>query len=241
LSDIFNLARLLKTPHTPEQIGTLWQAYHASRSKGTGRGYLCSTIPVDTYLKLADTGKKYPSFVLPLSRESGDISAEGQPEKAYEFYFLQWAFHDTPPVPTYERETALFPTSVPTGEGSNPATSTVLFTPLQEYKLRQAFATPYLVLTFYTDLAASHGIVLLRGEITPTTTSAPVPGAENGGTDIRYFLSQQDAQLLAIGMQRFYLWKDGQGSSSREDLLKAFYERPEEFKWEELLKHADVA
>jgi ATP synthase F1 complex assembly factor 1 len=99
---------------------------------------------------------------------------------------------------------------------------------LLEYKLRQTFATPYLVLTFYSDLASSHGLVLMRGEITPAAAAKSTTGD--------YLLSQHDAQLLAHGLQRFYLWGS---SEEREKLLSDFHERPGTFKWEELLKHAD--
>lgn len=219
----------------------LWHTYHASRSKGTGRGYLCASVPVDAYEKMLSTARAYPSFVVPLVRM---IPGEGEGaagEKAYEFYFMQWALHGSPPVPTYESETALFPgTSPPTGTtgAANPPTATVLLTPLQEYKLRQTFATPYLSLTFYPDLAASHGVVLLRGELTPSAVGAPA--ADQGG-DGNFFLSQQDAQMLAMSVQRFYLWSEGKDAQAREELLRAFHEKPEEFRWEELLKHAEVA
>jgi ATP synthase mitochondrial F1 complex assembly factor 1 len=111
---------------------------------------------------------------------------------------------------------------------TNPRLATVIFTPLLEYKLRQTFATPYLVLTFYSDLASSHGLVLMRGEITPSAAKESATG--------HYLLSQHDAQLLAHGLQRFYL----RGSNEeREKLLSDFHERPDTFKWEELLKHGD--
>ena len=116
---------------------------------------------------------------------------------------------------------------------SNPPMATVLFAPLQEYKVRQTFATPYLVLTMYTDLAASHGVVLLRGEITPSTS-----------TD-RYMMSQEDAQLLTIVLQRFYLWNDEGLNEGQEfgtegkKLLIAFHERPDDFEWQNLLKFSN--
>jgi len=92
------------------------------------------------------------------------------------------------------------------------------------------------VLTFYTDLAHSHGTILMRGEITPATA-----GAVSGASDVaqsggRHLLSQEDAQLLAMQVQRFYLWGGDNEGKEREGerLLKAFHEKPEEFKWEEL-------
>ena len=82
--------------------------------------------------------------------------------------------------------------------------------------------------TFYTDLAQSHDLALLRGEITPSAAKQSSAGD--------HLLSQQDAQLLTHGLQRFYLWGS---SEEREKLLTNFHERPGEFKWEELLKHGD--
>ncbi|KAG8709646.1 hypothetical protein FRC08_018205 [Ceratobasidium sp. 394] len=99
-------------------------------------------------------------------------------------------------------------------------------TPAQlEYKHRQSFAAPHLALTFYTDLTASHGSVLLRGEITP---------AQQG--EGRWMLSQAEAQALVVAMQRFYL----PGNEEAEKLLRCFHERPEKFKWEKLLELSDI-
>ncbi|KAI0651463.1 ATP11-domain-containing protein [Trametes meyenii] len=232
LSNIFNVDKILQTPHTPEQISVLWRAYHGSRSGGTGRGYLCAVLPVETYEKMLDVASKYPKFVIPVPRENAQVEGNSD-EPAYEFYLMEWGFHGPPPEPATSSD--LFAQHKPS---SNPQTSTILFTPLQEYKLRTSFATPYLVLTHYTDLAKSHGLVLLRGEITPSAaTSSPSTGADADGG--RFMLSQQDAQLLAIHVQRFYLWNEG--SEERATLLKTFHETPGEFKWEELLKHTDFA
>jgi ATP synthase F1 complex assembly factor 1 len=145
---------------------------------------------------------------------------------AYEFYILQWDFYHAPPPP----HASLDPFSPPKSNEptTNPRLATAIFTPLLEYKLRQTFATPYLVLTFYSELASSHGLVLMRGEITPSAAKKSATGD--------FLLSQRDAQLLAHGLQRFYLWGS---SEEREKLLSDFHKRPDEFKWEELLKHGD--
>lgn len=220
----------METPHTSAQISALWTAYHVSRSGGTGRGYLCATIPLDMYQKMTAVASKHPTFVVPLPRQKDPAVpvAEGSEETPYEFYFMEWASHNPPPEPTASLNPLGLPSSPPSfSPSSNPAVTTILFTSLQEYKIRNSFATPYLVLTHYTDFAQSHGVVLLRGEITPTTASGP-------GGEARYFLSQEDAQLLAIGVQKYYLW--GDEKSEAERLLKTFHENPEEFKWEDLLK-----
>jgi ATP synthase F1 complex assembly factor 1 len=154
-------------------------------------------------------------------------SVEGQ--TPHEFYYLQWNFHTSPEVPAAEED--LFGKPVKTSL-SNPQACTVLFTPLQEYKLRGSFATPYLVLTLYTDLAATHEIVLLRGEITPSSS---------GGD--RYMLTQADAQILVLALQKFYLWNkknDPSQTSEGERLLRTFHETPQDFKWEDLLNFSKL-
>ena len=185
--------------------------------------------------------KKYPVFVVPVPRDSTPDASTGESTgAAHEFFFLQWDFHPAPAPPASD-----FNPFEPMASGSSchiPEPSTILFTPLQEYKLRTSFATPYLVLTFYTDLSQSHGIVLLRGEITPSSPPAAVqPGQE---VPERFLLNQVDAQLLAMGLQRFYLWGDGKKDGSHdlaaEALLKQFHEEPEKFNWQDLLKASTV-
>jgi ATP synthase F1 complex assembly factor 1 len=163
---------------------------------------------------------KYSAFVVPVPK--------GEKETACEFYFMQWGFHGSPPAPSASEP---FASTRIHQHPLNPQTSTILFTPLQEYKLRASFATPYFVVTHYTDFARTHGIVLLRGEITPSAGMG------------RYFLSQEDSQMLAIGVQKFYLWggTDGEGEGEEARLLKVFHETPEEFRWEELLKHIGMS
>ncbi|KAF9478027.1 ATP11-domain-containing protein [Pholiota conissans] len=235
LSSILNLPRILATPHTADQISALWLAYHASRSGGTGRGYICATIPIDQFRKLEETGKRYPTFVVPIPRlqqvpandESNSASTE---EVAHEFYFLQWDFYPSPPIPSAFDDPFKKPVKS-IAEGSNPQSSTILFTPLQEYKLRGSFATPFLILTAYTDLAITHGIVLLRGEITPSPSNPE-----------HFLLSQSDAQILTLDLQKFYLWNGKSGldePAEGQRLLRAFHETPENFKWEELLKYSN--
>ncbi|KAF9015449.1 ATP11 protein-domain-containing protein [Cyathus striatus] len=236
LSTILNLPRLLSSPHTPDQISALWNAYHVSRSGGTGRGYVCATIPIDLYQRMSKVAQRYPAFVVPLSRTK-DTSAESQESQdendtAYEFYYLQWNFHDPPSVPSATEDPFLKPSQHSTSP--NPPLSTILLTPLQEFKLRNSFATPYLVFTHYTDLVSTHGVVLLRGEITPSSAAST--------TNIsNYMLGQEDAHRLCLAIQKFYLWNvddvDGTINDSLESkLLQTFHERPEDFKWEELLR-----
>ncbi|KIK70422.1 hypothetical protein GYMLUDRAFT_65654 [Collybiopsis luxurians FD-317 M1] len=235
LGSILNLPKIASV--NPTQVSALWTAYHASKSDGTGRGYLCASIPLESYEKMAAVGSKYPSFILPVPRPNAQVE-QGGSESAdipYEFYFMQWGFHDPPPIPSVAEPDPFVPpthTSQASDGSTNPPTSTILFTPLQEFKLRNSYATPYLVLTHYTDLAKTHGIVLLRGEITP-----------GSGNDGRYLLSQEDAQILTMGVQKFYLWSDNKDStpkneSTGESILRKFHEKPSEFDWQEMLKYS---
>lgn len=189
---------------------------------------------------MAAVAKQYPTFVIPLPRPRNDRTEplkEGESDTAYEFYFLQWDFHGAPPKPTTTEDLFNPPAPKPASDAAQDLeNSTILFTPLQEYKLRASFATPYLVLTHYCDLASSHETVLMRGEITPSSANAPE-------SDSRYMLSQDDAQLLAIAVQKFYLWGQGgidQGKEG-ERLLRAFHEKPEEFDWRDLLTHVGLS
>ena len=184
-------------------------------------------IPSETYQKMIQVAAKYPVFFLPLERPS----PEHDQEVAHEFFFMQWDFYDPPPHPLLTPGTP-FDEQLPGPPPSatpNPQPVTVLFTTLQEYKLRQTFALPYLVLTFYTDLATTHDIVLMRGELTASPTSSE-----------KYLLSQEDAQKLGVNLQRFYLPEDGDKYAERAELLKSFHEKPVTFEWEKLLSVAKL-
>ena len=177
---------------------------------------------------MLSVAQRYPKFVLPIPRTTNVEGVnDDDSKKAYEFYVLQWDFYDVPPPPSAFSDPFTPPPKL--DKSVNPRVATAIFAPLLEFKLRQTFATPYLVLTFYPELASSHGLVLLRGEITPSAAKESATGD--------YLLSQQDAQLLAHGLQRFYLWS----SDERKKLLQDFHERPGEFRWEDLLNHSDFA
>ncbi|KAJ3860123.1 ATP11 protein-domain-containing protein [Lentinula novae-zelandiae] len=235
LGSILNLPRILSV--NASQVSALWTAYHASRSEGTGRGYLCASIPLEAYERMTAVATEYPTFVLPVPRPDPEAIQVNlnTTETPYEFQFMQWAFHESPPIPSAAEPDPFVPSTntYQAADGSsNPPTSSILFTPLQEFKMRNSFATPYLVLTHYTDLARTHGIVLLRGEITP-----------GSGNDGRYLLSQEDAQILSMGVQKFYLWSDSNGvqqkdGSTGESILRTFHEKPSEFDWQEMLKYS---
>ena len=256
LGDILNLEKLMEEP--PEKIHQLWTAYHSLKNK------LSAVIPATIYQNLLKTAKRYPQFVLPLPRTvsvsdeapDGEAGKEAQ-KQGYEMHFLEWAFLPPPPsAPSADQSSSREP----------PAPTTVLFTPLAEYKLRQEFAQPLLVLTHYTDLAATKGLVLMRGDITgvneaeaaPTgvaaATAAKAAGASKEEQErlaqplqSQGRMSQQDAQLLSMCMQRFYLPDVGKGDNSsradvgaaeRIELLEAFHREPEKFEVDKLVEAA---
>lgn len=203
-------------------------------------------MPLETYERMLGVAAKWPSFILPLPREipanvpTADGTTTIEKEKGHEFHYMQWATHDPPALPSADDSPFPPSTSPPALDPlllgkQNPKTATIIFTPLLEYKMRQTFATPYLVLTFYTDLAHTHGLVLLRGEITPSSSS----------NEKEWMLSQEDAQLLTMGLQRFYLWPvaaEGEGESKKEtaakEVLRRFHEEPERFDWEDVVRLA---
>ncbi|CAE6440035.1 unnamed protein product [Rhizoctonia solani] len=230
LDTILNLSKLLSSspPLTSAQLGALWTAYHARKE-----GVLCAVVPLGMYEQLLDRAGQYSQFVVPLPRGSKPAEDGKGAEGGTEMFFIEWALHHSPTLPNPNVDELGLPTSQPTERpvptGSNPPIVTLLFTPLQEYKHRQSFAAPHLALTLYTDLAATHGVVLLRGEITP---------AQSG--DGRWLLGQEEAQALIVAMQKFYLPGTGEGAKEREELLKCFHERPEEFKWKRLLELSDI-
>jgi ATP synthase F1 complex assembly factor 1 len=184
--------------------------------------------------------RENPFFVLPLPRAAG---ASENDEKIrtdeYEMFYLQWLFHPTPD------------TAPPSSEASSsggtekplPPTSSAIFTPLEEFKKAGEWAQPFLVLTHYPNLSNTHGTVLMRGEISPASATGPVGSDLNPG----YLLSQQQAQLLALALQRFYCadisvsgesqraWED---RKKRKEALKGFRENPGEWDWSGLVTMA---
>lgn len=194
---------------SPDVVSQLWTAFHTMTNK------LSAAVPRDTYEQMLDTARAYPQFVLPLPKS--EETDEGTRD-AYEMYFMQWSM--LPP---------------PAGVPNAPTPSAILFTPLAEYKLRQEYAQPALVLTNYTDLADSKDLVLLRGDIT---------SRDNEGVEGSPMVSQAEAQMLAMCMQRFYRTsaqpKDGEdaGEAERRELLHNFGHAPERFALDKLLQVA---
>ncbi|BGP25354.1 ATP synthase mitochondrial F1 complex assembly factor 1 [Rhodotorula toruloides] len=201
LNDIMDLSKAsdLTTP----ALSQLWTAYHQSK------GFLSAAVPMETYLRMINSARKYPLFVLPLARVA-ELPEGQEAASATEMHLLEWSLL---PQPAGVNEPV-------------PPPSTVLFTPLAEYKARQEFAQPYLILTHYTDLASSHNVVLMRGEISPNVA-----------------LNSTDAQVLAVRMQLFYndTGKGGDIEQARRELLRTFHEAPEEFNVEALVKAGSIS
>ncbi|CAD6570740.1 MAG: hypothetical protein CYPHOPRED_004137 [Cyphobasidiales sp. Tagirdzhanova-0007] len=188
LSDMVDLPKLL--PQSATAIGALWTAYHQLKPNT-----LSAVIPADIYVKMSRLAKSYPQFVVPLPKE---VQGEQGTGVGAEMHFLQWAF---------------LPATL--ADPSAPRPSTVLYTPLGHYQAQQTFAQPHVILTHYVDLVPSHGIVLMRGDVTESVST-----------------KTEDAQLLVLRLQQFY-----QGSNRRRDaLLRRFHERPQEFNVEELVQ-----
>lgn len=227
LASIINLPLILMTPHDAQQISAIWNTFHTTHPT-LSNSYLSASVPAETYDAMIATAKENPFFVLPLPRDSSDGG------DAFEMFYMQWLFH--PP-----------PTALPDANAANaaplPPVTSVIFTPLAEFKNAGEWAQPYLTLTHYSDLARSHGTVLMRGEISAQTAQGPAGSAENPG----FLLSQAQAQLLALALQRFYCADivppsekvaDAQERIQRSKALRDFRERPQEWDWQGLVRMA---
>ena len=116
-------------------------------------------------------------------------------EKGAQIHLLQWSF-------------------------LTPTTSSVLFTELAEYKLRQEYSQPHTVVTHHLDLSDPKGLVLLEGSV-----------SDGRG------ISVEDAKWLLMCLQKFY----GQGAerTPRRELLKKFSRGDGDFNVEQLLEEAE--
>ncbi|KAL9619501.1 MAG: hypothetical protein Q9160_005864 [Pyrenula sp. 1 TL-2023] len=209
LSSYLDLDKIRALPN--KEIEVLWRLRHAADPTS-----LCAVVPLDTYSRIFQTAQKHPQFILPLPRTPSD---EQQPEDgnasttAADIHFLQWSFHPpaSPPV-----------ASAPT---QNTHTSTILFTHLGSYKLHGTHAQPHTTVTHHLDLADSHGLVLLHGQVVPDKGV----GVEEG-------------RWLVMCLQRFYDF-EVQGGEKKGKLLRSFSngntEGQEAFKVEELVEEAE--
>ncbi|CAL8579862.1 hypothetical protein XPA_005592 [Xanthoria parietina] len=76
LSSYLDLPKTMTLP--PKEIEYIWRLRHANTATS-----LCAILPSSTYLRIQQTARKHPHFILPLPRE-GSTGAE--------IHFLQWSF-----------------------------------------------------------------------------------------------------------------------------------------------------
>jgi ATP synthase F1 complex assembly factor 1 len=97
----------------------------------------------------------------------------------------------------------------------------VIFTHLAQYKLHGAYAQPHTVITHHLDLADSHGLVLMNGNVLP----------DRG-------VSVTEAKLLVVWLRQFYDWGvDGGPEGRKAEMLRMFTRGDTQgFKIEELVE-----
>ena len=222
------------TPHNTDAIAKIWTAYHSAHPT-LSSSFLSAHLSTSTYTSMLNLARSNPFFVLPLPRDATSNAIGAVRTDEYEMFYLQWLFHSTsslsaPPSPE------AYPSPLP-------LTSSVMLTPLEEFKKAGEWAQPQLVLTHYPDLAQSHDLVLMRGEITAVSAAGPTGSPINPG----YMLSQSQAQLLALALQRFYCTDiiprnenmlQAEERSKRKQALKGFRENPSEWDWSRLVRMA---
>lgn len=95
----------------------------------------------------------------------------------------------------------------------------VYFTSLLELQSKQENARPLLVLSHYTELSESKGIVLMSGEIDTSSS----------------LLSVREAQNLVYQLQLFY----ATGGAAKLNLVEKFNKKPSDFDYQELLEEIE--
>ncbi|KAF2474763.1 ATP11-domain-containing protein [Lindgomyces ingoldianus] len=195
LQSFLTLSKIFPLP--AKEIQTLWRLRHASNPQS-----LHFSLPSSTFSSLLQNAKKHPSFVLPLPRQistnittSTSSETPPSPPQAAELHFLQFAH-------------------------PHPFTTTLLFASLAEYKLRGEYASPHTTITFHSELADSHDLVLGQGTV-----------VANRGVSV------DEARWLVMCMQKFYVvGAEGRG---RGELLEMFTRGDGRFRVEQLLEEAE--
>ncbi|KAF2265668.1 ATP11-domain-containing protein [Lojkania enalia] len=193
LNSFLDLSKIRTLPE--KEIQTLWRLRHASNPQS-----LHFSLPSSTFTSLLRTAKKHPNFVIPLPKEvpsnqAPNASEHSQPKQAAELHYLQFAH-------------------------PHPNTTTLLFTSLAEFKLRGEYASPHTTITFHSELADSHGLVLGQGTV-----------MENRGVTV------DEARWLVMCMQKFYVVnEEGKG---RGELLEMFTRGDGRFRVERLLEESE--
>ncbi|KAF2015923.1 ATP11-domain-containing protein [Aaosphaeria arxii CBS 175.79] len=184
-----------KVSTLPEkEIQALWRLRHANNEQS-----IHFDLPASTFQTLLTTAKKHPSFVLPLPRQvpTDDAAAadQGATSQAAELHYLQFTH-------------------------PHKDTTTLLFTSLAEFKLRGEFASPHTTITFHSELANSHQLVLGQGLV-----------VEGRGVTV------DEARWLIMCMQKFYVVNEE--GRNRGELLDMFTRGDGGFKVERLLEEAE--
>ena len=224
LSSYLDLPKISTLP--AKEIEYIWRLRLASDPQS-----LCAVIPLATYTRIVASAQKHPQFVLPLPRPaaedgSGDIetSADGFAGKgvkrtAADVHFLQWGWH-----PPASPELGVGSSSAGT-KTANTHTSTVIFTHLAAFKLHGEHAQPHTTITHHLDLADSHGLVLLNGNVM-------------SGRGV----SVEEGRWLLMCLQKFYDVEGhggGVGKERRVELMRKFSSGDKGFSLEELLDEAE--
>jgi ATP synthase F1 complex assembly factor 1 len=89
----------------------------------------------------------------------------------------------------------------------------VYFTPLIEYQTKKEGARPTFSITFYTELIAEKGLVLMLGEL----------------SDKSSMFELKDAQHLVYQLQIFYVT----GTEKQKSMVHKFWKEPSLFSYEE--------
>jgi ATP synthase F1 complex assembly factor 1 len=96
-------------------------------------------------------------------------------------------------------------------------TPIMLFTGLEDYKARGTQASPYFTVSYYTELAESKDLVLIRGDVVFTSK-----------------LTDSEAKWLIETAQSFYL------NDARYKLVERFNKDAHEFEFTDVLRALDM-
>lgn len=102
--------------------------------------------------------------------------------------------------------------------------STIIFTSLEEYRLRGEWATPHTTLTHHLELAGEKNVVLTQGAV----------NKDSG-------VSADEARLLVIALQKFYgAPEDSEAGKRRKKMLEQFTNGDQGFKVESLISEVET-
>ncbi|GAU14589.1 hypothetical protein TSUD_96530 [Trifolium subterraneum] len=93
----------------------------------------------------------------------------------------------------------------------------MLFTGLEDYKARGTQASPYFTVSYYTELAESKDLVLIRGDVVFTSK-----------------LTDLEAKWLVETAQSFYL------NDARYKLVEKFNKDAQDFEFKDVLRALDM-